>query len=128
VAETTVKRADDPAKLTPEVRYALLALVVGGIAAAPCELEAAILDAEILEARHQVGLMGVHRNLNESQRHAANPKPRWRSGHEPARRPSSFPFAITSPRGDGGRESTARSLGPDRFALDFSESYRPNRK
>jgi hypothetical protein len=33
VAEMTVERADDAAKLTPEVRNALLALIVGGIAA-----------------------------------------------------------------------------------------------
>jgi EmrB/QacA subfamily drug resistance transporter len=33
VAETTVERTDDAAQLTPEVRNALLALIVGGIAA-----------------------------------------------------------------------------------------------
>ena len=33
MAETTVERADDAAQLTPEVRNALLALIVGGIAA-----------------------------------------------------------------------------------------------
>jgi MFS family permease len=33
VADTTVERAADPARLTPEVRNAVLALIVGGIAA-----------------------------------------------------------------------------------------------
>ena len=33
MADTTVERAADPARLTPEVRNAVLALIVGGIAA-----------------------------------------------------------------------------------------------